>query len=202
MNIQTWLKILPGPNSLTGGKKAYHEEHENCNGNCHHFICSTFKRNYHDIFSFILIRQILAQTNYRPQRSCGKVIFLHMSVIQFTGEGVCGRPPKQTSLADTPPPLGRHCPRQRPPCADIPLVVTPGQTPSGQTPPWADTPPTAEPLWVDTIPGQTPTLGRPPLPPVQCMLGYGQQAGGTHPTGMHTCFMIFLDIFWIYFPWY
>ena len=22
------------------------------------------------------------------------------------------------------------------------------------------------------------------------MLGYGQQAGGTHPTGMHTCFQI------------
>ena len=24
-------------------------------------------------------------------------------------------------------------------------------------------------------------------PPTQCMLGYGQQAGGTHPTGMHSC---------------
>ena len=24
-------------------------------------------------------------------------------------------------------------------------------------------------------------------PPAQCMLGYGQQAGGTHPTGMHSC---------------
>ena len=23
--------------------------------------------------------------------------------------------------------------------------------------------------------------------PPQCMLGYGQQAGGTHPTGMHSC---------------
>ena len=29
-------------------------------------------------------------------------------------------------------------------------------------------------------PGQTP-------PSAQCMLGYGQQAGGTHPTGMHSC---------------
>ena len=29
-----------------------------------------------------------------------------------------------------------------------------------------------------TPPGQT--------PPAQCMLGYGQQAGGTHPTGMHS----------------
>ena len=24
-------------------------------------------------------------------------------------------------------------------------------------------------------------------PPVQCMLGYGQQTGCTHPTGMHSC---------------
>ena len=29
-------------------------------------------------------------------------------------------------------------------------------------------------------------LGR--HPPVQCMLGYGQQAGSTHPTGMHSCY--------------
>ena len=28
-------------------------------------------------------------------------------------------------------------------------------------------------------------LGR--HPPAQCMLGYCQQAGGTHPTGMHSC---------------
>ena len=32
-------------------------------------------------------------------------------------------------------------------------------------------------------PGQTPWQ----TPPVQCMLGYGQQAGGMHPTGMHSC---------------
>ena len=30
------------------------------------------------------------------------------------------------------------------------------------------------PSWADTA-------------PVQCMLGYGQQAGGTHPTGMQSC---------------
>ena len=35
------------------------------------------------------------------------------------------------------------------------------------------------PLRADTPPWQT--------PPVQCMLGYGQQTGGTHPTGMHSC---------------
>ena len=58
--------------------------------------------------------------NYRPQRSCGKVMFLHLSVILFTG-GMCGQTPNgQTpSWADTPgqtPPLDRH-----PPQADTPL---------------------------------------------------------------------------------
>ena len=52
----------------------------------------------------------------------------------------------------------------------------------------------------DTHPGQTPPC---PVhagkhtslpsacwdtPPAQCMLIYGQQAGGTHPTGMHSCY--------------
>ena len=51
--------------------------------------------------------------------------------------------------------------------------------------PWADTP------WADTPWADTP-LGRYSPgrhPPVQCMLGYGQQAGGKHPTGMHSCFV-------------
>ena len=47
--------------------------------------------------------------------------------------------------------------------------------PPGQTPPWADTP-----------------LGKHPPgrhPPAQWMLGYGQQAGGMHPTGTHSCYV-------------
>ena len=43
--------------------------------------------------------------------------------------------------------------------------------------------------WPDTPPGKT-SLGRPPM---QCMLGYGQQAGGTHPTGMHSCCCLFIN---------
>ena len=55
-------------------------------------------------------------------------------------------------------PLGRHPPRQTHPSPDTP---------------WADTsPPNA--FW-DTH------------SPAQCMLGYSQQAGSTHPTGMHSC---------------
>ena len=42
--------------------------------------------------------------------------------------------------------------------------------------------------------------GRPPpgqSPPTQCMLGYGQQAGGTHPTGMQSCLaMVSVVIFY------
>ena len=46
---------------------------------------------------------------YRPQRGCGKVMFLHVSVILFTG-GVAGRPPWQV---DTPSlPLWADTPRQ------------------------------------------------------------------------------------------
>ena len=60
------------------------------------------------------------------------------------------------------------------------MVSPPRQTPPQQTPlgrhPQAD----------------TPLLGRHPLgqtPPGQTM-GYGQQAGSTHPTGMHSCLII------------
>ena len=55
---------------------------------------------------------------YRPQRSCGKIMFSQASVILFTGGGVSDRPLGQN-------PLSRH---------------TPGQTPY----PWADTPPPAD----------------------------------------------------------
>ena len=59
-------------------------------------------------------------------------------------------------------------------------------TPPGRYTPWAGTPPRQ-----DTPPPSryTPQVGTPPgrYTPRQCMLGYGQQAGGTHPTGMHSC---------------
>ena len=98
-------------------------------------------------------------------------MLLHLSVILITGGSATHTPPGQT-------PLGRH---PQTPWADTPTPADtssrhplgrhpPGQTPSprqippsGQTPPWANT------------------------PPVQCMLGYGQKAGGTHPTGMQSC---------------
>ena len=91
-------------------------------------------------------------------------MFLYLSVILFTGGSATHTPPGQTAPGRHP--LGRH--------------PHPGQTPLGRLPPWEDTLPQADtPLWADT-PGQTP-------PPVQCMLRYSQQAGGTHPTGMQSC---------------
>ena len=83
---------------------------------------------------------------YRPQRSWGKVMFLQVCVILFTGgclpQCMLGytpwsrHPPEQTPppRADTRPwsrhPLGADPPEQTPPGAD---------TPPGSTPPGADT---------------------------------------------------------------
>ena len=49
-----------------------------------------------------------------------------------------------------------------------------GTHPQAGTPPGQTNPPPG-----DTLSGQA--------SPARCMLGYGQQADGTHPTGMHSC---------------
>ena len=71
-----------------------------------------------------LIMLQLEACHYRPQRSCGKVMFLHLSVILFTGGGgVCQIPSRRH-----PPPGQTH------PWAD----TLPGQTPIQQTATAAD----------------------------------------------------------------
>ena len=107
---------------------------------------------------------------YRPQRSWGKVMFFHVSVILFTG----GRDLPHCMLGYTHT-LG--------PEAGTPLPPrTRGRTPhpQEQTPP----PPGSRPL-----PDQAPPRSRPPWdPPSAVHAGrYGQQAGGTHPIGMQSC---------------
>ena len=103
--------------------------------------------------------------HYRPQRSCGKVMFSQASVILFT-VGVCGRhPPADTPPADTPPrqtPPGRH-PHCRHPCLGRHPSPPPPHSPS----PWPDTP-RADTPWVDP-PGQTPP-GRPPHRDGYCII--------------------------------
>ena len=64
--------------------------------------------------------EIDLQGNYRPHRSCGKVMFLHLCVSHSVHRGVCvsqhalgQTPPGQTLLGRQPPsdtPLGRHPP--------------------------------------------------------------------------------------------
>ena len=112
------------------------------------------------------------------KRSLGKVMFLHLSVILFTGWGVCipACNGANTPWADTPPwadsPTGRH-PRGR-------------QTPPDRHPTPLDRSP-----WADNPPGQTTPLGRHTprrTQPTPDTIGYGQQVGGTHSTGMHTCY--------------
>ena len=44
-------------------------------------------------------------------------------------------------------------------------------------------------LFTGGVPGQVHPPWAGTLPPHKCMVGYGQQADGTHPTGMHSCFL-------------
>ena len=99
--------------------------------------CNNLKENYScwgSGLSYIICPKYLDIYGfYCPQRSCGKVMFLHLSVILSTGECLADTYP----WADTP--LGRH-----PHWADTPLGHPlgrpPWQTPRGKTPPWTDTP--------------------------------------------------------------
>ena len=110
---------------------------------------------------------------YRPQTKLAKVMFLHVSVILSTGGSTWvgtpwpGTPPTRTRYS---PPWTRYTPPET------------RYTPSGPgTPPWTRSTPQ------DQV-----------HPTEQCMLGdTGQQAGDTHPTGMHSCYLwIYLERVW------
>ena len=94
------------------------------------------------------------------------------SVHRGMGSTWAGTPPSRYSpLAGTPP-------RQVHPPAGIP----PRQVPPGRHTPWQVHPLASTPPRAGTPPGR--------YTPQQYMLGCGQQAGGTHPTGMHCCLSI------------
>ena len=110
--------------------------------------------------------QVFEKLNfYRPQRSWGKVMILHVSVILFTGAGL-----PHCILGYTPPPsLG--------PEAGTPLrreegTIHPGPDPGTPQGPEAGTPPGAD-----------------PPPSIVHAWRYGQQVGGTHPTRMQILFL-------------
>ena len=109
-------------------------------------------------------------------------MFSQACVILFTGwvsasvHAGIPPPPKQTPPgADTPG--SRHLPGADTPWgADTPQEQTPPSP--DQTPPGADTPLGADTPWEQTPP-RAEHAGR-----------YGQRAGGTHPTGMQSCYLI------------
>ena len=135
---------------------------------------------------------------YCPQRSCEGYVFTGICLSTEGAWGVClsafwdttPTPPGADTLqwwqtppqhrlspeADIPPQKQTPLPRSRhPPRADTPQKQTPprsrhpprADTPQKQTPPEADTPPRAD-------------------PPPRDM---ATAADGTHPTGMHSCFI-------------
>ena len=87
---------------------------------------------------------------------------------------------------------GGEVPGQAPPLGRCPPAGT--LTHRQAQPSWTGTPRQVHPPgrhtpWQVHPPGRTPWSVTPPGP--QCMVGYGQQVGGTHPTGMHTCLSYF-----------
>ena len=107
-------------------------------------------------------------------------------ILSTEGGGIPGQVPTPGQVhpqgryipqAGTPPSLRQVHPQTGTPPGQVP--PTQGrETPQAGTPPWVGTPPEQVP------PGQV-------HPPHQCMLGYGQQAGWAHPTGMHSFFLIY-----------
>ena len=99
-----------------------------------------------------------------------KVMFLHLSVILSTGGGIC-----LSACWDTTPPQDQ----------------APGTryTPLGPGPPDQAPPPRGQvPLGPDTPPDQTP-----PPPGAETATA----ADGTHPTGMHSCFILLVRRFYM-----
>ena len=115
-------------------------------------------------FQFCLRKFVNIAHIYRPQRSWGKVIFLYLSVILFTGGG------SASVHAGIPPPgPGRHPlgPGRHPPPDQMPLG--PGIPRDQAGTPRPDPPGTRH------------------SPGAEHTERYGQRAGGMHPIGMQSC---------------
>ena len=123
---------------------------------------------------------------YCPQRSCGRVMFSQACVMNSVQGGVPHMPPPPCMSPCHRPPT-THAPRHSVHRGRVSASVYAGiPSPRSRHPPGEDTPslgadPSPPPSAADTLLG--------PDPPCGVHAGrYGQQAGGTHPTGMHSCF--------------
>ena len=117
-------------------------------------VIRNFRTSYFDfILGLHLARHIVTGRN----EVVAKVIFLHLFVILFTGEGVC-----LSACWDTPPrsrhPPGADTPEQTSPQADTPQELTPPE----QTPPRADTPRADTPWSRHLLEADTPRSRYPP----------------------------------------
>ena len=153
---------------------------------------------------------------YRPQRSCGQGNVVTGVYLSTVGEGVClsacwdARTPqtrqtprtRQTppwDQADTPPGSGR--PPYTPWTRQTPLDQADNPARTRQTPP--GTRQTPSPLGPGRPhpplgPGRHPPRTRqtPPPPPGKQTPAYGLRAAGTHPTGMHSCCIMFYTYYY------
>ena len=113
-------------------------------------------------------------TYYRPQTKFAKVVFLQVCL--STGGGVAHMPTRYACPLGTHAPYGDTCP---PPRHAQPLGMHALPPLGTHVPP---------PLGMHTPGACTHPLGMHPPPPADTMR-CGQWAGGTHPTGMHSCLL-------------
>ena len=151
---------------------------------------------------FIQIQFLLVSHVFLPPANelWGKVMFLHLCVILFTeGEGVCptlpgcwlDRPPMDADSpgCGRPPRVGKTPRGWEEPLDSDPLEL--GRPPNADPPRVGQTPPRCRP---SPGVGQTPRMqtphgfGRPPAPMQNLPQGWAE-----HPTGMHTCFLLFFS---------
>ena len=159
-------------------------------GNVFTGVCHSVYYRHHDCYNAVSMHPtgmlLLPPTN----EVCEDYVFTRVCQSFCSRGGVPGQVHPPSPRTGTPP-LSRYTP-SHPPGQVHPLAGTPtgrytslAGTPWGRYTPQAGIhPPVSTPPWAGTPPGAV-HAGR-----------YGQQAGGTHPTGIHSClFAYFLSIY-------
>ena len=144
------------------------------------------------MYNYLVNLLLLGKHHYWPQQSCGQgYVFTHVRDSVHKG----GSPGRENPLGPDPPgphthPLAGRTPRAgEPPRADPPRADPPQarRTPQDQTLPGQGEPPLPPPQ------SRHPHRTRPPPPPSPLpgkqTPAYGLRVAGTHPTGMHSCFI-------------